>query len=461
MFAVIDIETTGGSIAQGSRITEIACILFNGEKITEVFSTLVNPECNIPPFITRLTGISNEMVANAPRFFEIAEKLVKITDGKIFVGHNVQFDYGHIKHEFKSLGYKYERDTFCTCRISRKLLPGYSSYSLGNLSRLLNIELTNHHRATDDAIATTEILRRLLIEHGSKVVTSLVKQGKEPDLNELLESDTLKDLPEKTGVYYFYNHFGDIIYIGKANNIRKRVFSHFKNKSTSKTLRIRSQLADIDFVLTGNELLALLIESAEIKKHQPQFNRSQRRIEYRFGIYNAENSNGYIELSVGDINRNIKPLAWFSTEKEAKTYLEKITDRFNLCKKYTSLQQLDGPCFRRQLKICNGACEGLETPNLYNERVLDYINTTEIKLPDALLIDKGREPDEKSAILIEDGIYKAHGFFNPAFVNHPDEIKELLKPVDFHPDFQHILKSAIHHKKYLKLIELNQMHELL
>ncbi|HNR20783.1 MAG TPA: exonuclease domain-containing protein [Bacteroidia bacterium] len=461
MFAVIDIETTGGSLAQGSRITEIGCVIFDGEKIVEVFSTLVNPECNIPPFITRLTGISNQMVENAPRFFEVAEKLVKLTEGKIFVGHNVQFDYGHIKHEYKMLGYRYERDTFCTCRISRKLLPGYSSYSLGNLTKLLSIPLQNHHRAQDDAVATTEILRRLILEHGIKVVTSLKKAGKEPDLNELLESNTLKDLPEKTGVYFFYDHEGNVIYVGKANNIRKRVVSHFRNKSASKTLHMRSLLADIDYELTGNELMALLIESAEIKKHQPRFNRSQRRMEYKFGVYDELTKDGYIELVIDNIRENTRPLAWFGSAKDAKTYLEKITERFNLCKRFTALQQINGACFRHQLKMCNGACVGTETPYDYNQRVQEFMSTLEIALPDVLLIDKGREEDEKSAILIEDGIYKARGFFNPAYITHPHDIKNHLQKVDFHPDFHHILRSAINRKKYFKLIELNKVQELL
>jgi DNA polymerase III subunit epsilon len=460
LFAVIDIETTGGSIAQGSRITEIACIIFDGEKIVDRFSTLINPECNIPPFITGLTGITNEMVLSAPRFFEVAEKIVKITEGKIFVGHNVQFDYGHVKHEFKMLGYKYERDTFCTCRTSRKLLPGYSSYSLGNLSNALSIDLKNHHRAEDDATATAEILHRLIIEHNEKVVRSLVKPGKEPDLNELLESNALKDLPEETGVYYFYDHEGNVIYVGKAKNIRKRVVSHFKNKSAGKTLRMRAQLADIDFTLTGNELLALLIESAEIKKHQPQFNRAQKRTEYKFGVYDQMHKNGYIELVVDKIRNDVKPFAWFSSDKEAKIYLDKITDRYNLCKRFTSLQQTSGPCFRRQLKICNGACIDAETATDYNARVQEYINSLDINLPDVLLVDKGRNTSEKSALHIENGMLKAYGFFDPHFITNSFDIKEQLTPMGFHPDFQNILRSAIHHKKYCKLIELNHQPEM-
>lgn len=460
MFAVIDIETTGGSIAQGSRITELACIIFDGEKIVDRFSTLINPECNIPIYITGLTGITNEMVLSAPRFFEVAEKIVKITEGKIFVGHNVQFDYGHVKHEFKMLGYKYERDTFCTCRTGRKLLPGYSSYSLGNLSRALSIDLKNHHRAEDDATATAEILRRLIIEHNEKIIRSLVKPGKEPDLNELLESNTLKDLPEETGIYHFYDREGNVIYVGKAKNIRKRVVSHFKNKSAGKTLRMRTQLADIDFTLTGNELLALLMEAAEIKKHQPNFNRSQKRMEYKFGVYDQMHKSGYLELIVDKIRNDIKPFAWFSSDKEAKLYLDKITDRYNLYKRYTSLQRTSGACFRHQLKICNGACMNEESHGDYNSRVQEYINSLDINLPDALLIDKGRTSTEKSALLIENGMLKAYGFFDPHFISNAFEIKEQLTSIDFHPDFQNILRSAIRLKKYYKLIELNHQPEM-
>lgn len=164
MYTVIDIETTGGSNNSG-KITEIAIFVFDGEKITDSFVTLVNPECYIPPFISNLTGITNEMVAHAPKFYEIARKIVEITANKIFVAHNVGFDYNFIKKEFHDLGYNFNRKTVCTVVLSRKLFPGHSSYSLGKICNDLDININGRHRAEGDALATVELFRRLLIKH--------------------------------------------------------------------------------------------------------------------------------------------------------------------------------------------------------------------------------------------------------------------------------------------------------
>jgi len=160
LYAVVDVETTGGSY-QNARLTEIAIYLFDGNEIIDEYTTLINPEQPIPFMITRLTGITDEMVADAPKFYEVAKKIVEITEGAIFVGHNVSFDYNFLRHEFKSLGYNYKRQTICTVRMSRKIIPGYASYSLGKLCNSLGIELFNRHRAAGDALATTYLLKLL------------------------------------------------------------------------------------------------------------------------------------------------------------------------------------------------------------------------------------------------------------------------------------------------------------
>ena len=163
MFAIIDIETCGGKFNfQKGRITEIAILIHDGLSVTETFSTLINPECYISPFFSNLTGINNDMVANAPKFYEVAKKIIELTENKIFVAHNVAFDYGFIKEEFASLGYKYKRDTLCTVRLSRKLIPGKKSYSLGKLCDAMGIENQARHRAEGDAVATAELFDRLM-----------------------------------------------------------------------------------------------------------------------------------------------------------------------------------------------------------------------------------------------------------------------------------------------------------
>lgn len=167
MYAVIDIETTGTNNQTG-KIIEIAIILFNGQFISDSFVSLVNPECYIPKFITKITGISNEMVAKAPKFYEIAKQIVQLTSNKIFIAHNASFDYNFIRKEFKDLGYDYIRKTLCTVELSRKLLPGHASYSLGKLCNDLNIEINGRHRAEGDALATVELFKKLLIKYDMK-----------------------------------------------------------------------------------------------------------------------------------------------------------------------------------------------------------------------------------------------------------------------------------------------------
>jgi exonuclease, DNA polymerase III, epsilon subunit family len=161
LYAIIDIETTGQSALKG-KITEIAIFIHDGREIVESFSSLVNPECYIPQFITELTGISNDMVTKAPKFYEIARKIVEITQDKIFVGHNVQFDYRFVQEEFKRLGYDYQRQTMCTVRLGRKFIPGHRSYSLGNICGELGISINGRHRAAGDAYATTKLFEIIL-----------------------------------------------------------------------------------------------------------------------------------------------------------------------------------------------------------------------------------------------------------------------------------------------------------
>ena len=227
-YAVIDVETTGGR-ANRERITEIAIVLHDGEKIVDTFSSLVNPERVIPYNITQLTGITQEMVEEAPKFYEIARKIVEMTEGAIFVAHNVRFDYSFIREEFKRLGYIYSRRQLCTIRLARKAFPGLRSYSLGNLIKHFDIQVNARHRALDDTLATVEILERILQQESSEAdVNYLVNMGiRANNLPDNVSLEKLHALPEECGVYYFHDQHGHIIYVGKSINIKKRVMQTF------------------------------------------------------------------------------------------------------------------------------------------------------------------------------------------------------------------------------------------
>jgi len=227
-FAIIDIETTGG-LPKRDKITEIAIVIHDGKQIIEQFDTLINPERPIPPEITRITGITNDMVLHSPKFYEVAKQIVEMTEGKVFVAHNVRFDYGFIKEEFNRLGYTFTRRQLCTARLSRKAFPNLSSHSLGNLIRHFNIQVEHRHRALDDALAAAEIFVQTMRENQTlKATNKMISRGiKETQLPKNMSLDQLLELSENCGIYYFRNSYQKIIYIGKAINIQKRVFSTF------------------------------------------------------------------------------------------------------------------------------------------------------------------------------------------------------------------------------------------
>ncbi len=291
VYSVVDIETTGGQSSE-NKITEIAIINTDGEKIIEEFSTLINPERSIPSQITYLTGITNEMVKDAPKFYEVAKKIVEMTSGHVFVAHNVFFDFNFIKHEFSELGYSFQAEKICTVRMSRKILPGHASYSLGKLCNDLGIPLKNRHRAMGDAKATCELLWLLLKKNGD-FSSFMAEESKKISLPPLLNRSNYESLPSTPGVYYFYDKEGELLYIGKANDIKKRAASHFRvDMKRKKDIELKTSIARIEVRPMGNELSSLLMECHEIKKHRPRFNRSLNRIRFPYTLLLKEDKEG-------------------------------------------------------------------------------------------------------------------------------------------------------------------------
>ena len=278
IYTVVDIETTGNGL-KGNKITEIAIFKINEEQILEEFCSLVNPGIAIPSFITNLTGISNEMVYNAPTFEEIAATVEELTKDSIFVAHSVNFDYGVLNEEFKRLGLPFNRKKLCTVRLSRKLIPGLASYSLGKLASQLNIHITERHRARGDALATVSLFYQILQKPNAEKLISefLKKQSRASTLPSWIDAKEIEKLPNKPGIYYFLDTKNTIIYVGKAKKIKSRVLSHFYDK-TNHEIRLCRETASIDFKLSGSELVALLMESSEIKKHYPKYNRAQKEV---------------------------------------------------------------------------------------------------------------------------------------------------------------------------------------
>ena len=226
-YAIVDIETTGG-YAAGSSITEIAIRIFDGKKIIDRFDTLIRPEQNIPLYITALTGINYDMVCDSPEFEDVAGEVFALLKERVFVAHNVNFDYSFLKYHLEEAGYHFAAQKLCTVRMARKIKPGLRSYSLGNLCQSLAINLENRHRAGGDVDATVSLFSKLLEWDSEGIIPAMLKKGsKEQQLPPNMPKENFEALPEKTGVYYFRDNKGKATYVGKAKNIRKRVAQHF------------------------------------------------------------------------------------------------------------------------------------------------------------------------------------------------------------------------------------------
>ncbi|TSA32245.1 MAG: hypothetical protein D4R64_16465 [Porphyromonadaceae bacterium] len=430
MFAVIDIETTGGS-PKNDKITEIAIFIHDGLTIVDEFVTLVDPEINIPYYITGLTGITNEMVADAPKFYEIARKIVELTEDQIFVAHNVNFDYSFVRNEFKNLGYDYSRKTLDTIRLARQVVPGLPSYSLGKLCSSIGISLNNRHRAGGDALATVKLLEELLNRDHKNIAAKILKPGHPEGLNEHITKKVLNKLPEETGVYYFWNEQQELIYIGKSKVIRTRIFQHLHNQTTRKAMEMRDRIADITWELTGNELIALLLESDEIKKHKPIYNRVQRRSIFNYGLFAFEDKNGYINFSISNTNDTEAPLTTFTSKREGRELLTQWVENYNLCHKLSGLYDSGGACFHKGIGECYGACTGEEPAESYNLRVQNFLKRFEYEHQDFLIIDQGKSKGEIGVVCIEKGQYRGFGYADAEHENNREILRDTIR---FYPD---------------------------
>ena len=273
MYAILDIETTGGN-AFTDKITEIAIYFHDGKHIVDSFASLINPERSIPDFVQRLTGISDAMVSTAPCFHEVAKRVVEITEGKIIVAHNSDNDYSFIRHEFRTIGFDFNRDTLCTHILARKFLPGQPSYSLGKLCKGLNIQIKDRHRAEDDALATVKLFELILQNNQQENIHQHIKvQQEEVQLPDCIRPEILSALPTQPGIFYLYNKNNDLLFVHKANSLRKDVMDFVIKTKGNKGIRIRKELNEIKHEPCGNEIIAAIREAEEIKKLKPLYNR--------------------------------------------------------------------------------------------------------------------------------------------------------------------------------------------
>lgn len=456
MYAILDLETTGGKYNE-EGVTEVAIYKFDGHKVVDQFISLVNPERPIQAFVVGLTGINNAMLRNAPKFYEVAKRIIEITQDCIVVAHNAQFDYRILQLEFDRLGYDYQRKSLCTVELAQELLPGQESYSLGKLVRNLGIPITDRHRANGDALATVKLFKLLLAKDSKKtIIQEAVKLNPRKQIDTKLR-DIIADLPSTTGVYYMHNANGTVIYIGKSKNIKKRVNQHFTSDHR-KAKKIQEDVETVSYDETGSELVALLKENEEIKGIKPRHNRALRRTKFKTQLVQFIDDAGYINLKLEKANPNTESITTFATSHSAKQYLEKMLAEYNLCQSKMGLHQTSGNCFNYTIKECEGACVGEEAPEQYNERVQQFISKHSFENKNFLIIDRGRSVDERSVILIEEGKFKGYGFYNLNFqINNLEILERIITPMHDNRDARHLIQSYLRTRKVIKTLELAEL----
>lgn len=421
MFAIIDTETTGGNPAK-DRVMEIAIILHDGKQVLDEFTTLVNPGVPIAPFIRVLTGIKEEMLTDAPTFEEIADRIEEMTDKAVFVAHNVGFDYGVVRNEFRRMGRRFERKQLCTVKLSRTIMPGMNSYSLGKLCKEIGINLEGRHRAYGDAAATAELFSLLMDRDNEGAIRSMT----EIELTGIenaphLPRETVEDLPEGTGLYYLIGNEGKVLYVSKSRNIRKQIIKDLKDDVfLERYEKMLNEVRDISYEITGSELVAQLLEIEEIQKHKPKFNSARRKRQYRYGIMYYTNGDGYIQLKVDSLaQRNGSGLlAEFTTRRSATGVLKRMAEKYSLHPTLCGMEEEAKP--------------NKLSAEVYNQKFNGIFKKYYYKNNNFFIIGEGRSHHEQSVVWVEDNHFKGIGYFEPEYIEN--DIESIKEHVHYHKD---------------------------
>ncbi|WP_430907809.1 exonuclease domain-containing protein [Maribacter sp. 2-571] len=453
MYAILDIETTGGKFNE-EGITEIAIHKFDGHETVDQFISLVNPEKPIQPFVVNLTGINNKMLRTAPKFHEVAKRIVEITEGTTLVAHNAQFDYRILRTEFRRLGYQFERKTICTVDLSKKLIPEAESHSLGKLVRSLGIAVSDRHRANGDALATLELFKLLLAKDVDKtIIKSVLRTETTGELSQR-QLDMVENLPSETGVYYMHNKDGEIIYLGKSTNIRKRVNQHFTNDG-GRSRRLQKETKKVSFEKTGNELISVLKEYEELKRHKPSFSQARAKLLFSHCIYEETDTKGYLVLKIAKTTPKSRALLTFNSRLGAENFLDTLIKKNRLCLKLTGRSDARKHCSAYSEGNCDGACIENESPEHYNAKTLAALEPYCLASKTMALVDKGRAIGERSAILIKNGIFMGFGFYGLNHqLNNLHILESLITPMRSDANTKHIIESYLRKKRSPKQVQL-------
>lgn len=454
MYAVIDVEATGGKKGEES-IIEIAIFLYDGEKVVDQLISLVQPDREIDIYVQKLTQITPKMVKTAPQFHELAKRVIEITEGAILVGHNVDFDYRMFKQEFSKLGYTYYRETIDTLPLSEKHFPDVESYSLGKLSKSLGIPVSDRHRASGDARATLELFKLLQDKDSEKNIVT--KESPATKTARSIKYDSLlKDLPNEIGIFYIFDKNKKIIYLSKSDNISVSARKLLTGKS-SLSNRLKLSAVEITYEITGNELVSWLKENHEIKTLHPSLNENKKKLNFPFTIY-IDEKNGYKQLRIGrtDLESKIPYVLRMASYNNALRFLSLISEEYELCAKINEVSLGKGPCLGYEVGECHGACIGKESTESYNERFSKFLSKVCLENKSLLIIGKGRNMAEKSFIWLKNGVCKGYGYFD---LNNQIKTEELIWkrmiPIEENDDMNSMARGFLFTEKYLEIKNLN------
>ncbi len=445
LFAITDIETTGSN-AGGSCITEIGICLHDGERVVGEYHSLVNPGVSVPYFITQLTGINDSMLTDAPSFADIAQDIMQFMGDAVFVAHNVNFDYSFIRAEFKQLDIDWHPQRLCTVRLARKAMPGLRSYSLSNLCSTLMLVNESPHRALGDARATSLLFKECLDLVDIKDVQKLIaKVNGEAFLPHHLDRKAYDMLPETPGVYFFKDQKGKPIYIGKAKSIKKRVRSHFGGDLESARLQsFLKEIHHIDFIETGNELIALLLEDSEIRKHWPAHNNAQKSRPEKYAVFSYLDQRGYLRMVVNKTAGGTSPVKKFTSPAEARNWLIHFGRKHELDLRLLGLDALH-------------ITDVLEPREEHNAKMKSALTDFQKKTATYLVTGTGRSYSETGFVLIRNGFAHAYGFVpqEATFQNesHLEPWMQLLPQSEMNAA---IARSYVNNPKGMKLLELGK-----
>lgn len=456
--AFVDLETTGAN-PKSDRITEIGLLKSDTEGNLSSWEQLLNPDKPIPGLIVQLTGISDEMVADKPCFSDIAESLHEKFQDTLFIAHNARFDYGFLKHAFKSRGLSFKPKIICTVKLARKLFPEWERHNLAYICNRIGYRQSTKHRAMADVNAMYAFLCYAKAKHGDDAVDLACQtQLKNPSLPPNISKSSIDNLPNTSGVYYFYSDDA-LLYIGKSINIRNRVKSHFyADHKSQREMTLSRSVKVIEYQSTAGELSALLLENEQIKTLSPIYNRKQRRYKSLWMWRSINTEQDFTQLVLDNLSSenwqvNGDYYGPFRSRHKALQALKKVAKENELCLKVIGHETGEGRCFARQLKHCRGACEEKETALQHNLRLAESLFSLKIKAwpyPGAIGIKETcNETGKTEMIIVDQWVYLGT-------VSDIAELEDTLSvPIKmFDIETYRIIHKAIFNNKY-KVINLD------